>query len=1542
MLSQVVPSEELFNVVTSSNTSSEEKLQLIMNLKSHVKRDFVDITQVPKYLESLSVAIDIADPTILSNSFSVLSHLVKRVSIQDRSGDVLRNLSYLVLPIIINRLGDLKSNIKAAAKKALEAYWLTASKEVERAIMDIGLTHNSPKVVIESINWLTYIIVDVNRHFKLDPFVASLVNVLNLFPVENNVYLAVKELFKSYYDMKHNRLYKFDLQREFDLQHIPANIKQSILSEIDLTAAELHVQKRKLSLSMGISASKTTSPPALSSVPAFSPPEIHTADPQMSNVKPRLSSGSLRQTSRPTSLTNLNGLNRSNTISHTNSHNGVSRPSRLTQSVSSSNMQAETSSVSDVDAELTKLVQKIPNYALDTSIKGVDCFDGEDLYARITEIMHHFENRETEFNWAARERSIIFLRSLLRGNSADNFPEDLITGFRDVSDAICKAITSLRTTLSSHGCQLAKELALFLKSSADSVLDLLMPTLIKLCSATKNIASTNANMALCIIFLNSSFSYNRMNKILVASNEKNISPRSFSGLWLQIYVTRYHNSHAFLTPNLSTGNNGIDISKKILGKLLNDHNPTVRQSAKDTYWCFWTKFKTEAESFLSGFDLNIIKGVERSKPKGLSSNTAAAHGIPPKKTRPSIKDSIIAKNREMKSKQREAESGPPSRPSSRPTTRPASRITSRLSVENLDKDLNHRSSRIFSDSSKKAPNKIIGAPKRTSSVSSLNSPVDSIRFETRKRSDSATSLRSMQGQDGHTRVDLNQDLSLEVQPFDKKNDFILKLLSSNKAGNNHEGVNMLKYAIMCNEELSDETSTLLRKVSIEHPETLKDLLLGESLFKKSCKYFEPEDLIRLCSLLLDASDDTVQLLISVLEVDDIYKSSATILSYIANISNIIDDGQLTMQIIKHKAAMTNMLLELLHKCLDRIPINDGQFIKLVTVLFELINLLQLDDSFTSLSVLFKQLFSINSTLFSTELQMVNDITKDEVERIIGVSRSYEQSEHTNYGGLLDLTKVNFNKISDTSPLKHNSDFTMLVPSRRAGPDSTIVFNNGLAQKQSSKTLNAMDIDEVKSINLDAEPHFDKEVEDNIDFDDDDDDNEIPVNHTIQSDNEDDNSAENKSVDKNDEFFFNKDQAPGKDATPIKNSASSEPQNSTNELTGTPRLIPNNIFNNSDGKNRGELFSKFNQNESNELVEDFAQVKITELKKNQINSKDSAQSLIDKVDSQRSELNSKDSIQTFIDKVDPFSKMSNKNKPITIFHDDTVSGSPQKVKDYNYSELNWFNFQMAKLNAEKSESKPSSESDKSITHFQHLCESLRRPETSREDLIELLAYLQEHQSSEYAHYFESDGQRLLEDSLWRFFDSRMHDVHKSMILGGLMILKQLLINRSSMNLDSIWQVLTKLSHQLEDNLNELALAISETFDEILCGMYSTSSLLTCTINTLRGYQDENLKYSLLFVVDCLAKLLAMNSFNLLVDNTIIVQINDVLRPFVEHKDVDVRRLVILSYGRLLKASRVSQISHGNRLENSEEKNPMDAILQKFSVPQQKLVEYYSQE
>ncbi|KAK7684644.1 hypothetical protein QCA50_012227 [Cerrena zonata] len=265
---------------------------------------------------------------------------------------------------------------------------------------------------------------------------------------------------------------------------------------------------------------------------------------------------------------------------------------------------------------------------------------------------------------------------------------------------------------------------------------------------------------------------------------------------------------------------------------------------------------------------------------------------------------------------------------------------------------------------------------------------------------------------------------------------------------------------------------------------------------------------------------------------------------------------------------------------------------------------------------------------------------------------------------------------------------MLVPSRRAGPDSTIVFNNGLAQKQSSKTLNAMDIDEVRSINLDAEPHFDKEVEDNIDFDDDDD-NEIPVNHTIQSDNEDENSAEKKSVDANDEFIFNKDL--GKDATPIKNSASSEPQNSTNELNGTPRLIPNNIFNNSDGKNRGELFSKFNQNESNELVEDFAQVKITELKKNQINSKDSAQSLIDKVDSQRSELNSKDSIQTFIDKVDPFSKMSNKNKPITIFHDDTVSGSPQKVKDYSYSELNWFNFQMAKLNAEKSENKPTSQS-----------------------------------------------------------------------------------------------------------------------------------------------------------------------------------------------------------------------------------------------------------
>lgn len=94
MLSQVISASRLYQIVASPTSDNDAKLRSINELKTHVKKDFVDIKQVPKYVEALSIAVDISDTGILTSSFSVLSHLVKRVSMQDSSGEVLKSQSY--------------------------------------------------------------------------------------------------------------------------------------------------------------------------------------------------------------------------------------------------------------------------------------------------------------------------------------------------------------------------------------------------------------------------------------------------------------------------------------------------------------------------------------------------------------------------------------------------------------------------------------------------------------------------------------------------------------------------------------------------------------------------------------------------------------------------------------------------------------------------------------------------------------------------------------------------------------------------------------------------------------------------------------------------------------------------------------------------------------------------------------------------------------------------------------------------------------------------------------------------------------------------------------------------------------------------------------------------------------------------------------------------------------------------------------------------------------------------------------------------------
>ena len=114
------------------------------------------------------------------------------------------------------------------------------------------------------------------------------------------------------------------------------------------------------------------------------------------------------------------------------------------------------------EAELTEFLSKV-NYKMDSSIKAIHIQDSHSLFSTFDIFAPSFEGKETESNWKIREKNIIQMRSIIRGNAPQDFLSELIQCLQNSNIGICKATSSLRTTLSSNGCQFLKRMCHYLE-----------------------------------------------------------------------------------------------------------------------------------------------------------------------------------------------------------------------------------------------------------------------------------------------------------------------------------------------------------------------------------------------------------------------------------------------------------------------------------------------------------------------------------------------------------------------------------------------------------------------------------------------------------------------------------------------------------------------------------------------------------------------------------------------------------------------------------------------------------------------------------------------------------------------------------------------------------------------------------------------------------------------------------------------------------------------------------------------------------------------
>ncbi|KAF1942252.1 hypothetical protein EJ02DRAFT_422333 [Clathrospora elynae] len=215
----------------------------------------------------------------------------------------------------------------------------------------------------------------------------------------------------------------------------------------------------------------------------------------------------------------------------------------------------------------------------------------------------HYEGRENEQNWLARDKNCTKLRRILKGNAPHEFHGAFIAGIKSLLDGILKVANTLRTTMSTNGCQLVQELAKTLGSAIDPWVEILLQSFIKMCAATKNIAAQNGNITVDAIIQNVSYNSRLLQHVSMASQDKNVQPRTHSANWVKTLIRR-HTSHI-------EHSGGLETLDTLIRRGVTDANPKVREAYRSTYWTFALVWQKRAEKMFDTLDKREKTALEK-------------------------------------------------------------------------------------------------------------------------------------------------------------------------------------------------------------------------------------------------------------------------------------------------------------------------------------------------------------------------------------------------------------------------------------------------------------------------------------------------------------------------------------------------------------------------------------------------------------------------------------------------------------------------------------------------------------------------------------------------------------------------------------------------------------------------------------------------------------------------------------------------------------------------------------------------------------------
>ncbi|KAK2788616.1 suppressor of tub2 mutation [Onygenales sp. PD_12] len=647
--------EEVLAALKNHNLSIEAKITHVTKLKSDIKQKNVPDLAISNTFEAFRSAISSQHSSLSAAGFSGLGHLLKRLYLQEQQLAI-ASQGRSTYPLLLERLGDHKERIRAQAAQAFSDFWQASPAEVEHDVLEVALVGKNPRAKETSMTWLATMTRERGVLFRT--YVPRLVTCLEDADsgVRETAKVTVIDLFQNAPPRALS-----DLKKLLISHNVRKSITNSILSNIGAD--------QELSSSQQSQSKSDILRPASS----------------FSSHRPQ-------EPKRPNSVLSVHSYSTADATSK-----DASAISDSTYGDTSRNDQGYLSSSTQLRADpprrdpVLKHTPSIEAFPAMTT-EAAESESVDPLYVTshrefdeiVRGMLPHFEGKESEQNWSIREKSVIKLRRLTKGNAPQDYQQYYLVGIKSLLDGILKTVNSLRTTLSASGCHLIQEIARVNGPAIDPMVEVLLQNMIKVCGGLKKISAQNGNLTVDAIIGNVSYTSRILQHIWGACQDKNVQPRLFATGWIQTIITR-HGHRGVLEYS-----GGLDLIEKCIKKGLADANPGVRENMRSTYWTFARVSQDRADGIMSTLDPKSKSLLERdsgnpnrgpdsanatgrSRPGMTSSNSGAG-------TRLTLKETIAAQKKARLAAARNLPARPESAQSSFPDVKPTRSSAQRPAV----------------------------------------------------------------------------------------------------------------------------------------------------------------------------------------------------------------------------------------------------------------------------------------------------------------------------------------------------------------------------------------------------------------------------------------------------------------------------------------------------------------------------------------------------------------------------------------------------------------------------------------------------------------------------------------------------------------------------------------------------------------------------------------------------------------------------------------------------------------------------------------------